>query len=154
MTQYRLAALGILQRKMMRRIVGWRKIPGEDWRDTMVRMNRRLQTAQVQYYCEPWSIRFARNQWRYVKHLIHGPISLWARTLCKYNWNPHFDPTSNHEPFRAPGHPRTRWDDHIHDFCKAHWPHYGVRHWFDILVDVDMNDFEDEFVVFVCNERS
>ena len=37
-TRSRLRDLDILQRKMMRRIVGWRRIDGEDWEDTTRRM--------------------------------------------------------------------------------------------------------------------
>lgn len=38
-----LDSLDPLQRKMMRRIVGWRSLPHESWRDTMIRMNAGLQ---------------------------------------------------------------------------------------------------------------
>ena len=45
MTRTQLQDLDRLQRKMLRRIVGWRRIEGEDCRDTMVRMNQRLSRA-------------------------------------------------------------------------------------------------------------
>ena len=85
MTKGRLQELDKLQRKMLRRIVGWRRIENEDWSITMKRMNDRLDQGQRLFYCEPWSIRFARNQWRYIQHLIKAYPLLWTRILYKYN---------------------------------------------------------------------
>ena len=145
-----LLALDILQRKMLRRIVGWRRLPDESWRDTMVRMNTRLQHASSLYYCESWMSKFARGQWRYVHHLLRGPLHLWARVLCKYNWSPHFDPWYDADPHRRQGHPNMRWDDHIHRFCHVKWPHLRDRHWFDILVHQVMHALEAEYANFIC----
>ena len=41
-----------LQRKMMRRIVGWSRIENEPWRDTMIRMNGCLTEAEQRYRCQ------------------------------------------------------------------------------------------------------
>ena len=116
MTKGRLQELDKLQRKMLRRIVGWRRIENEDWSISMKRMNDRLDQGQRIFYCEPWSIRFARNQWRYIQHLIKAYPLLWARILFKYNAYTSDDPESDFLPHRSPGHPRMRWDDHIHSF--------------------------------------
>ena len=43
-----------------------------------------------------------------------------------------------------------RWDDNIHKFCQRYFPDQRYRHWFDVLVHVDMKAFEDEFVIFLC----
>ena len=150
MLRSQLEALDILQRKILRRIVGWRSLPDESWEATMSRMKRRLEHGQMLYYCEPWSIRFARAQWRYINHILHGPLLLWARTLCKYNWNPHRDHAADALPHRGQGRPRMRWDDNIHRFCHSKWPHLQDYHWFDLLIDVEMKDLEDEFIIFIC----
>ena len=42
-----------LQRQMLRRIIGWRRVDGEDWKDTMKRMKLRLERGQDLYYCQP-----------------------------------------------------------------------------------------------------
>ena len=70
---------------MLRRIVGWRRIDGEDWKETMKRMNDRLMEAQRLYFCASWSMIFARSQWRYVKHLMDAYLLLWARIMSKLN---------------------------------------------------------------------
>ena len=56
-----LDSLDILQRKMMRRIVGWRRIEGEDWQITMTRMKFRLDRGQNLHRCEEWSIFVMRQ---------------------------------------------------------------------------------------------
>ena len=38
-----------LQRRMLRRIIGWRRFDDEDWRHTMTRMNDRMSQARQQY---------------------------------------------------------------------------------------------------------
>ena len=58
-----------------------RRIDGEDWKETMNRMNDRLEQGQRLYFCEPWSMVFARSQWRYIKHLMDAYPLLWTRTI-------------------------------------------------------------------------
>ena len=114
---------------MLRRITGWRRMSSESWRDTMKRMIDRLNAAHELYPWQVWSMRFARDQWRIVHHPITGPYLVWARTLSKYNSNPHTDPVTAHSPFyRSPRHPRMRWDDNIHRFCRITWPDLRKKH--------------------------
>ena len=149
--QSHLQALDVLQRKMLRRIIGWRMLQDESWKDVMAIMKDRFARAQCLYYSEPWSMRFARNQWRYINHLLRGSPLLWSRSLCKYNWSSHIDSSSSSLPQRRQGRPRMRWDDNIHKFCQRYFPDQRYRHWVDdVLVHVDMQDFEDEFVIFLC----
>ena len=71
-----LDVLDILQRKMLRRIVGWRRIDSESWHDTMDRMNQRLLHGQSLHACEDWSTLVLRQQWRYTFHLIYSSPNL------------------------------------------------------------------------------
>ena len=103
-----------LQRKMIRRIVGCRRIDGEEWKEIMKRMNLRLSRGLDLCYCQSWATSFARNRWRFVHHIIDGNLLMWSRVMCKYNFYAIYDPAL---PRRSVGHPRLRWDDHIHNFC-------------------------------------
>ena len=114
--QSHLRGLDVLQRKMMRRIIGWRRIFHESAHATMQRMNERLRRANHLYYCEPWSMKFARGQWRYVHHLATAPTQLWGKCLCKYTWNSFDDFAGDTVPYHLPGHPRMKWDHSIHGF--------------------------------------
>lgn len=49
MTTKQRGTLMIIQRKMLRSIVGWRRIADEDWEVTMRRMKRRVELAMLQY---------------------------------------------------------------------------------------------------------
>ena len=48
-TNTRLLQFNILQRKMLRRIIGWRRINGESWEDRMHRMDERFSFGQFLY---------------------------------------------------------------------------------------------------------
>ena len=43
----------IVQRKMLRRIVGWRRVQGKDWECTMHRMKIRVQSALEMHGIKP-----------------------------------------------------------------------------------------------------
>ena len=49
MTNKMLREMDILQRKMLRSIVGWRRISTESWEDTMLKMKRRIQRTRILY---------------------------------------------------------------------------------------------------------
>ena len=66
MTRGQIEDMDGLQRQMLRRIVGWRRIDGEEWKETMKRMNLQLSRGLDLHYGQPWSIAFASNQWRYI----------------------------------------------------------------------------------------
>ena len=113
-------------------------------------MNLRLGHGQALFHCKPWSMIFARSQWRYVLHIIGAYPLLWIRTMCKYNYNPSYDPDSDHFLYRTVGRPRQRWDDSIHVVVWKIWEHYHGRHWFDILSQHRLANYEDEYVLFLA----
>ena len=53
----------ITLRKMLRRIVGWRRIPDEPWDITMKRMKDRVNDALEQWPIKPWSDRVTLSKW-------------------------------------------------------------------------------------------
>ena len=54
--------LDVVQRKMMRKIVGWVRVPEEPWEDTMRRMKGRVDNALGQSKLKTWSLRLAEIQ--------------------------------------------------------------------------------------------
>ena len=62
MTRHHLKKLDTSQRKMLRRILSWRRIDGEDWKETMKRMKLQIAHGLNLYYCRPLSISLVRNQ--------------------------------------------------------------------------------------------
>ena len=133
MTRRRMKDMDALQRIMMRRIVGWRRVAGETWQDPMSRMKQRLLFAANIYPCRKWSESWAQAQWRYAIHIYEGHPALWAKRLCKYNAQAVHDPNRIIQAKRSRGHPRLRWDGHIQSFCKQQWPERRGDNWSDTL---------------------
>ena len=50
LTQTQLHRLGTVQRRMLRNIIGWVRVDGEDWHDTMSRMKSRMARASLQFF--------------------------------------------------------------------------------------------------------
>ena len=82
MTKVHLQEMGRIHRKMVRHIVGRRRMDDEPLNETTKRMNLCSSHGQAAFYCQPWSMIF---QWIYVLHIIDAYPLLWARTICKYN---------------------------------------------------------------------
>ena len=108
-----------LQRKMLRRIIGWRRTPNEDWHDTMKRMNDRLENAQSLYYCEDWSSKYAKNLWKYAYHVACLGSEQWARVLTLESRKIRQDTDAIFAPFRSPGRPKLRLDDEFASFFRT-----------------------------------
>ena len=126
-TQRELARLGVIQRKMLRSIVGWVRHEDENCETTMHRMKQRLATAMDLHYVEPWEHYILRQQWRYAVHAAFSEKSDWPVRLA--NWNPLLvdDVSSPYIAYRSQGRPRIRWDDRLNEFCDVHldcdrWP--------------------------------
>ena len=122
-----LAAVNIVQRKVLRLIVGWRRISGEDWAETMRRMNARVAAALVQFPMKTWTETIFRHRWRYAAHMVLNAKMKWPRLLAK--WIPLSDNYPDKQPYRPPGRPYLRWDDCLHDFGDAK---LGLKHWGDL----------------------
>ena len=120
----------------------------------MRRMNQRLAQADHQHHCRPWSLIFAKNQWYYVSHLLDGHPLLWTRKLLKFNVTNHHDHSLSVHRHVYIGRPRMRWDDHNKGFCRRRWPDLAHMHWFDVLKNVDMYDFLDEYLVYIAEVRA
>ena len=119
---------------MMRRIAGWCRIETEDKSITMKRMRNRLDQGQRLLYCENLSIRFARNQCRYIHNLMESYPLFWTQIMWKFNVNPSDDQESDFLPHRSPGHIRMRWDDHVHSFSHKVW--LGTI--YELLIKLDL----------------
>ena len=144
----KLKELDQLQRKMIRRIIGWRRISDENWKSTMSRMKIRMENARIQYDYEDWSVKYAKNIWNYAIHLSKMNNSHWGRLLTLDCQTQKFDPFSPYIPYRPPGRPRLRWDDHLRAFFDRIFPHSDL-HWMYLLESACSFGFETYFIRFV-----
>ena len=77
--------LRVLQRRMLRLVVGWVRHEGEDWAITMRRMNGRVDDAQKIHPVRCWCDRLATLQYKLAGSLARKPSS-WA--LRASSWHP------------------------------------------------------------------
>ena len=119
--------LDILQRRMLRLIVDWRRIPNEEWSVTMHRMSVRVDRAQRDFPVKAWQESFHRQRWRFAIHDAKNQKCKWMYRLSQYC------PDLIHDealaPYRKPGRPYTRWDDSLHDYCGYEW---SLLHWLGV----------------------
>ena len=76
--------LNVVQRKMMRKVVGWVRIPDEPWEQTMRRMGTRVNNAVVQSKMKTWSMRLLETQWKFVARLKQLPLISWPSLAAPY----------------------------------------------------------------------
>ena len=109
-----------LQRKMLRLIVGWIRHDGEDWSDTMSRMNRRIAFAMTIWECKPWSWQIFSKQFR-VATKIFDQQSSWAAATSTWTPTNEWQQNFSTEPKRRQGRPSKRWDDNLEKFAMNYF---------------------------------
>ena len=107
--------LDIVQRKMLRAVVGWAGFgkPGESWEDRgrlmkhRVEKERERERALATYPVEPWSTILENRK----QHLHQNVSALPLFTQAALLWNASETAALNHQTFarRSQGCPRTRW---------------------------------------------
>ena len=139
LTAQQLESLDVLQRKMLRRIVGWVRISTEDWCETMRRMRDKVDAAMRIYTVEPWSSQLLRRQFRMACRFARRPEE-WAMRVSR--WKPK---VSDAHAYRARGRPATRWDDRLNDFVRVK---LHLDTWQEACASSIFTDKEDAYVKF------
>ena len=102
LTAKQVESLDVLQRKMLRRIVGWARVESEEWCETMRRMRDKVDAALRVYPVEEWSKQLLRRRFRMACRLSHRRDE-WAMRVSRWN------PVLTHvDACRARGRPTTR----------------------------------------------
>ena len=151
LTRAQLDRLGSVQRKMLRNIVGWVRIDGEDWEATMHRMKQRMSDASRQFFIMPWELELLKKQWHYALHISHSVTVSWVELISRWHPPDVADILLPQEPKRPVGRPRARWDDAITSYAAAALD--DSLHWIDALYDhsrQDLLQLSDAFLVH-CN---
>jgi len=139
LTSKQMESLDILQRKMLRRVVGWVRIQDEDWSETMSRMKSRVESALRVYPVEAWSAQFLRKQFRMVCRLSRRDGE-WAMRVSR--WKPAL---MYCDARRNSGRPAVRWDDRLNEFVRSH---LLIESWQAACANLDFPVHEDAYVQF------
>ena len=118
-------------------------IPCTEWRNEW--------SAQQIFFCKSWSERYARNQWRYVGHILKQGVNCWSKIMASHTFSTIYDSFGQYFPHRSQGRPRLRWGDHIQQFCISKWPSKVDKHWLDILMHGNVAQLENEYVAFLLD---
>ena len=152
MLKSKIDALDVLQRKMLRRIVGWRRMPEESWRDTMVRMQTRMENATNLYAWEIWSKKYAKNLWNYGCHLAKSDERKWSKVITLESRCIKRDVAGLFHPYRGAGRPKLRWDDYFTNFFHQLVPTALDTHWIHLLQSrASDKTIREKFIAFVQN---
>ena len=125
LTQKHVHKLDVVQRRMLRSIVGWVRTPDEPWEITMRRMNQRMEHAASLHPLQSWSNQYFINQYRLASKIASNQ-SAWAATAIA--WMPLNDWVHNFPsaPSRNRGRPPKRWDQALTSFSSTY---FGERNW-------------------------
>ena len=141
MTKSQISSLDVVQRRMLRNIVGWVRNDGESWNETMRRMSSKIEAALRRYPIEDWSTQLFRRQFR-LAHPVGNMVGSWPARVCI--WHP---PTSIPRATRSQGRPVVRWDDYLRRFAGTE---FGGD-WHVACLNNDFPKREDAFVRFSLN---
>ena len=75
--------IATMQRKMLRLVVGWRRLPDESWSDTMRNMRNRVRRAITSSSTSSWDHAVLKQQLHYVSHVIYGKAE-WPQLISRW----------------------------------------------------------------------
>jgi len=126
LTGAQVESLNVVQRRMLRVIVGWVRLREEPWADTMRRMRDRVDRAMNIFPIQPWSSQLARRKFNLAGMFMKNQED-WPSIIIR--WHPN---STNPIAFRSRGRPQRRWEDDFHEFTSVRFP---GQDWRDIAVD-------------------
>ena len=98
---------------MLRSIVGWVRVNGEDWSETMRRTNHRLSVALKLFPIPPWTEQLAKRQFQFVATVASEQS--WPSIVGHWTL-----------PSRKRGRPLVKWDDKLSNITNQFFPlHHG-----------------------------
>ena len=138
-------ALDRIQRKMIRNIVGWVRLPDDTWKDTMSRMAVRVQRACRYWLVPAWSVLAIQRKWDWACRIHSMDMSRWPKILA--GW----DIKSCHPgATRGRGRPKTRWHDDLNAFCLM----LGLSGWHSLEYTGQqyLDSLRADYIRFVQND--
>ena len=100
--------LDVVQRRMLRRMVGWISHSDDTWEDRGRRMKLRLNAALESYPMHDWSQVVRDRKWKFLGQKPSWPAL--ARQAAEW-LPPDCTDVNKANPFRGRGRPATRWND-------------------------------------------
>lgn len=134
LTRKQLEQFAIVQRKMLRSIVGWKFERADNYEDAMRRMKQRMEQAAKIHFIEPWDRRIAKQQMNFILHLSKLDHRHPARLLIAWDPSTITNAVYPRRPFRSVGRPRNKWYTYIAKFCEDQ-KGLSIHDWLQSLTD-------------------
>ena len=147
LTKVCLQKLGVVQRRMLRSIVGWVRIhDDQNWRNIMAQMNHRMAIANILFPMEDWEDRLFRSKFRLAHRIARSPEAWPAKSV---SWNPLTNWESNFAcmPQRKRGRPSARWDDTLTNFSTEF---FRNEKWWHVASEVSLWFTSERFYAQFC----
>ena len=123
LTQSLLDRIDIVQRTMLRRIVGWVCYAEDSWEDSGRRMATRLRRCRELHPLEDWSTLVHKRKIKMIESRSEWPY--WTEAAVM--WSPFECASLNFNvPYRCAGHPHQRWDDGLSQSQSTDRAHKGA----------------------------
>ena len=118
LTKKILEDFAILQRRILRSIIGWSFNSNDSYADVMRNMKFKMERAMQIQYVESSGHRILKQQINYMIHLTSLDPSHPARLIL--DWNPcdTLDASYEYMPFRSPGRPKNKWTHFLLSFSR------------------------------------
>ena len=101
----------VCQRKMLRKIVGRTRHPGDSWETVMRIMKVKVSNAMHQFYVQPWDKCVQVKRMGNIQRLATMDHGRWEKLLMRWEPNQVQDVSQEYFAYRLPGRPRLRWTD-------------------------------------------
>ena len=69
LSKTQIGSIYVVQRKMLRRIIGWHRIHDEPWHDTVTRRRERVSRAMDLHHIDKWNLSIWRARLRFAYHV-------------------------------------------------------------------------------------
>ena len=138
-----------MQRIMLRKFVGPRRRPEEDYLTWIKRATKIAEGRAQQCGVHCWLKAHLQEKWRWAGSIVAMGSERWAQRLTFWRdslwWSTQQQGTSAYDvrPMRAHGNHAMRWEDEVRRFCGQ----VGLGHWREAAENQSIwKSFEDLFV--------
>ena len=95
--------LAIIQRKMLRKMVGWVKLPDDEWNDVFRGLRMEIQKATDQYSIRMWADEMSLRKTNLQMQIDNGERNRLTTRVVEW------DPANVNDGKRKRGRPKSRW---------------------------------------------
>ena len=105
--------LAVVQRKMLRLIIGYVKKPDDTWEDMYRRLKQKIEAALHRFPIHDWVNELKKRKRKFQSNLRNGLRNPLTQYMHVWQPNDINDEKLEQRPRRLRGRPKTTWYDHV-----------------------------------------